>query len=424
MSFKRVALGCLFTIVLLIAGGVGTVYYLVMHTSLPLAAVQGMLDQGEGMRVKGLGGTLASGFHVESIEFPGEGGKTSVIEDVRFDYSGPWDLFMNQRLVIQEFSVGKAHLYILARSGSETLSPSSRSSGKSKTAKDGNGGLKLFRIDRICLKNLLLEDPAAEFRLEIPEASWCGLRVEGDEVDLGTVKIDSDRIDLNSSGTLTSQQGGWKITLPESLEGTLKPLMHKAIRWPIDFVCRFVSGDAGKLGYHLAALQGTLRIDIDPDGAAKLHAADLDLDAALELAPYGLPKDVNLKAELKPITDSDGTAEKSRLEIRGGDFTLGVAKFQIEPMTLEAAKDERPEIAIRSVCRKGDEVIVLDTTLITASGRIVQRLSAEPALPPRDVVAKVFFGKPYGELSAEGQAAIDVKVPIYTPEAEALNPEP
>jgi len=114
-------LGCFGVIVLGLIVVIGVGYYSVFYSSAPLKLVEAMIEGNEGVEIRGLSGTISSGFHVEEITFQNDSvDQLSKIENVEFRFNGIGELFRDdRRLIIEEFSVGSGTVYFRSDPESE-----------------------------------------------------------------------------------------------------------------------------------------------------------------------------------------------------------------------------------------------------------------------------------------------------------------
>ena len=71
-----------------------------------------LIESGGDVDVQGLSGTISSGFHIDKLLVRDEQGRWNEMEQVEFQFNGIYDLFDNNRLLIDQISVGKGRFYM------------------------------------------------------------------------------------------------------------------------------------------------------------------------------------------------------------------------------------------------------------------------------------------------------------------------
>ncbi len=389
---KRVGcLGCLFNLLLgcvaLVLALVGCAYIVVMHTSLPFKVVASSLERATtnvNLQITGVSGSVASGFGVKAMRWTG-----GEIADVRVQYSGFRDWMSKQELILHEVHIGKAHLDITdwkSNTASTNATPASTSSA---------WPLKLFQLDRLTFQDVVLTNCLTGFSLAIPALEWTGFKVAQGTLDLGQLKMDSDRLKITTKPALSA--GFQKL-----VEATLLPKLHPAIRRPIDLMA-----EVGCMGSHIAcrvrAFGGQLAYEMQPDHTGLLNCTELDLADYFD-AP--LPQKLTVKVAVAAASGQ----KTCPIKLQGGSFVLGVSTFVIPEQGLSATN------VLLAVSRAADAEFRYELIASDEPPHIRQRLSAQPALPPKDTVALVFFGKRSAELSAAEQREVTQKLPTFSPE--------
>ena len=114
-------LSCFSVVVLGLIVVIGFGYYTVFYSSAPLKLVEAMIEGNEGVEIRGLSGSISSGFHVEEITFQNDSvEQVSKIENVEFRFNGIGDLFRDdRRLIVEEFSVESGTFYFRSDPESE-----------------------------------------------------------------------------------------------------------------------------------------------------------------------------------------------------------------------------------------------------------------------------------------------------------------
>jgi len=398
-------------------------YYLLMHTAVPLRMFGAMLTSGanpENIKIDGISGSISKGFRIQKIRWGKAETGASEIRDVRLAYNNFWDLMGGRRVVFREIRIGSAHLDL---TGSEKLfsqiaDNSADESDQSSDDVDPTNAVVwtnssrvsrhapprqrpgLVQIDRVSVEDVFITNRANGFSLSIPTIEWTGFKSLNGKVELGDLKIESDRLKVTTLPGEEMELQGKKKKFDKKLEGTVLPRLHAAIRQPIAFTVD-VRHDGTSLAWRLKAFDGKLEADRFEDGSESLKCQDLDLAAYID-AP--LPQHLSLEATLSGSTDlKDG--------VRKGSFTLGRKTFTIEPLELEASgntskTNQAKTNQLAAVCRSGNSEFTYRVIIPDQVWKAEQRLAATPAMTPEETLAQVFYEKSFVQLSEQEQQAV------------------
>jgi hypothetical protein len=162
---------------------------------------------------------------------------------------------------------------------------------------------------------------------------------------------------------------------------------------------------------------GKVEWETTEDGGGSLHVRQLDLPTFLDARKlYGenaadLPSSLVLSAvATSGFTDGHGT-----INITGGSFRLGAATFQIEPVEFDAA--DQSNVTLRATFTSDAGKIEWSLPLTNLSHEFHPHVRGT-GLSQEEILARVFFGKPAQELTAEEKKEIESKRSIYFPPPE------
>ncbi|MEP6667926.1 MAG: hypothetical protein ABJF10_02170 [Chthoniobacter sp.] len=440
--------GCLvflITIVALFVIAVLVAYHLLVSTAMPYRFVASMIQKANpNVHIEGITGDLKTGIGVSSITWGDVPDKPSEILDLRLRYNGVSDAGNTHRIVISDAGVRRAHIDLAdfpsgnnvtsthtttVTNGSSTTTVSTTTSGGSAvpTVNPFAGssgaafpqGIESIEVERVSIEDVLITNRnAADFRLSIPKIEWTGFKATPTSVEPGVLTVESDRLTLHTTPGRTLQVDGKEMAFQKLLTGTAQPALHPAIKQPIAFTVDFSMLPHGQSNpFHLLAADGRLEVTGTADGGGAIHTRDLDLPSFLD-APrlFGnqaadLPSELVLTATAGPGFDEGQGAMK----IVGGSFRVGVLTFQIEQV--DFTKMVQYDTTVKAVS-KTDAGDILWTLPLANFGQEYHPRLAATGLAPTEILARVFAGKPYQELSAEEKQAVDVRVPIYFPPPE------
>jgi len=444
--------GCLtflIVIVVLFVVAIMVAYHMIVSTAMPYRFVASMIQKANpNVHIEGITGDLKSGLGVSSITWGDVPGSPSEILDLRLRYNGVSDARNTQRVVINDAGVRRAHIDLAdlpsgnnvtttqtttVTNGSTTTSVSTTSSGSSTTTAVNPfttgpagasfpQGLESFEIERVSIEDVLITNRnTPDFRVSIPKIEWTGFKATPTSIEPGVLTVESDRLTLHTTPGRTLPVEGKELAFQKLLTGTAQPALHPAIKQPIAFTLDFSMMPHGQSSpFRLLAADGKLEMIRTADGGGSIHARDLDPASFIDARRlYGeqaaeLPSELVLSAVATSGFDDGGGSMK----IVGGSFRLGVLTFQIEQV--EFTKMEEYGTKLRAVSKTDAGDILWTLPLANFGEEFHPKLSCT-GLAPTEIVARVFAGKPYQELSPEEKPAIDARVPIYFPPTEKEN---
>jgi len=440
--------GCLIAIVtlvvLIVAAGVAF-YYTVFRTAMPFRIVANMMQKANpSMHIEGIEGNLATGVSVASITWGDAPGSPSEITGLRIRYNGYEDAGRTHRLVINDIGVNRAHIDIadlpssngvttsrsttVVNSNGTTTTTTTTTSGSAANApnpfaamanaNNGSGfpqGLDSVEVRNVSILDVLLTNRNVPgFRVSIPKIEWTGFKATPDSFEPGVLTIESDRLTVHTNPGRTVAVDGQDIPFQKSITGTAQPALHPAIKQPINFAAdvSFVPKGGALRPYHFVVADGKLEVNEAVDGSGALHARQLDLAGLIDPRKlFGnqaadLPGDLVLNAVVgKGFEEGNGT-----MKIVDGSFRLGTATFEVQP--LEFSKAALEHINLKAVAKTDAGNITWSLPLAKFGSEYHPTLAGQE-MSPGDVLAHIFAGKPYDQLSAEEKKTIDARIPVY-----------
>ena len=230
------------------------------------------------------------------------------------------------------------------------------------------------------------------------------------KVELGELKIDSDRLKVTTKPAEEVELNGKKVAFQKRLEGTILPRLHPAVRQPIAFTVDV--GHTGKsLFWRMKAFEGKLQASQLEDQTGFVRCEDLDLAAYLN-AP--VPQHLSMEAffpekhhgEQALLNSGNAASSKDLVKLSKGSFKLGLMTFEIEPLELERSDETMKTNGLVAIGRSGTNVITYHLIVPDRPWKVEQRLTAEPPMTAEDTLASVFYEKPFAELTDVDQAAV------------------
>ncbi len=413
-------IGCIVALVLfvcLIIAAVLGARYAIVKTAFPFKAFAAFIEKANpNVKITGISGDLATGPRVESITWGMDPKKRSEILDLRVKYNGFRDARVNNRVIIEDVGVRKAHID-LADFGTITRTTTSTSTSTSTPSSSSRSNtsplattLDRFEIKRVLIEDVLITNRNTDFRLSVPKISWTGFVATPKSIEPGEVIIESDRLSLHSGPGQTLPIADQSVTFQKAITGTAQPLLHNAIRQPISFALNFtIVPEVHVPAFHFTTADGKLEIATTADGGQALRANGLDLGAWLDFTKIYGAQAADIPSNL--VLDAVAPPEDGPVKILGGRFRVGTAAFEILPT--EFTSDQGVTAKLEAVWKSDAGEIRWTLPLANALKDYRPRLSSPTDLPPTEILARVFAGKPYGELTTEERRAIDLRIPIY-----------
>jgi hypothetical protein len=390
--------GCLLyglgTIVLLILVVVGGGYYTLMHSSYPLRKIAEAIEQSAPpdapISIQDVSGSFSTGAQIKRLTW-----KDGEVENLCITYDNLFRSLRAKRFIFREISVTKAHISGLESLTSDTPSVSSEIEGAEGSPTDWN----LFQIDKLSLSDVILSNNLTGVTIVIPKFEWTGFKWEKGQTQFGTINADTPAFKLV---TVDSKTPGFL----KRFTGEIRPGLHASVQKAIPFEI-----ECGKLGKNMPcrlsafnqAVTGESRAD--GTGAVKVHG--LDLSAYF--------KDL-LQSEIQLDIAFDNQDKESSFEIKSGSFMLGKQRFVVVPALLKGSEKERSDKPVLVAKAQGEGVAIMYMLRKKESaGGFMEELSSEPAMSPDALMATVFFGKPFAELSAAEKEIVVERQKRFTP---------
>jgi hypothetical protein len=414
-----------------------TGYYVLMHTAVPFRMVANVISEAgtnENLRIQGISGSISKGFTVKSITWGEKDKDANQIKDVRVLYGSFWDIMSGQKVVIKQVHVGKAHLDV---TGIEQVMWPTNSMGMDMDEGDDEGTNqvaqapvirtnvfasrrygrygrtrrqspafarnRLIQVDEFSIEDVFLTNQTTGFGLSVPAIQWKGFKAQGQNVELGELTIDSDRLKVETKEGEEVEVGGQKVKFQKRLEGTVLPLLHKSVRQPIAFTVDAVHTGTN-LVWRLSSFGGKMEAYQAGDENGFLHCRDTDFKAY-----FDAPVPEHLTADL--AMTRKGT--KQIVKLGKGSFNLGQSRFEIQPQEWE--KKEIPSTNhLTAISKAGGAVVTYHLFVPNQPWNIEQRLTSQPAMKPQELLANVYYTKAFDQLSGPEQKLIETNKAAFS----------
>ncbi len=419
LSLRRY--GCLVILIVLVVLAI-LALLLIRHvfvgTAVPFRIVANLVQKANpNIKIEGISGDLSTGPSVKSITWGDDPANRSEILDLRVKYNGWASAKATKRLVIEDVGVKKAHIDLadfgpVTRTTTTSSSPGSRpySSSRSSSSPVTDLGMDSIEVKQVLIEDVLITNRHSQFRLSIPKMSWTGFKLTKDTVEPGELVVESDRLTLHTVPGRTVPIGPETVTFQKTLNGTVQPLLHPAILQAINFTLDYSFVPEVKApAFHFSTAEGKVEIDTNADGSRSLHVRNLNPAEFFDARKLYGKEAADFPSDL--VIEATAASEDGPLTIVSGSFRLGVTTFQIEPG--EIAEADSGKAALHAVWRTGAGEIRWTLPLKDWPVECRPVFSSQPELEPREILARVFAGKKYEELSVEEKQAVDARIPVY-----------
>jgi len=375
--------GCLLyglgTIIFLILLVVGGGYYTVMHSSYPLRKIAEAIEQAAPpdapISIQDVSGSFSTGAQIKRLTW-----KDGEVENLCITYDNLFRSLRAKRFIFREISVTKAHI-----SGLESLTSNTPSeSPEIEDAEDSPTDWDLFQIDKLSLSDIILSNNLTGVSIVIPKFEWTGFKWEKGNTQFGTINADTPAFKLVTDDSKTPG-------FLKRFTGEIRPGLHASVLKAIPF--EIECGPLGKnMPCRLSAFNHAVTVESHADGTGAMKVQGLDLSAYF--------KDL-LQNEIQLDIAFNNPDKESSFEIKSGSFILGKQRFAVIPMLLKGSEKEQSDEPILVARSEGEGVKITYTLRDKApTGGFAEELSSEPAMSPDALIATLFFGKPFAELSA------------------------
>ena len=417
-SRKGCVIGCLAAVIgvpllLLLCG-----YLLIMHSSVPLKMLAGAASQADGLTIKGISGSIASGFSIEELRTEDSNGKESVMEGLTLKWDDMTRLKTSRELIIEEIGLERAHIYFdsddMGKGESESNRSEGTDSGASNSPTDNDGTeLELLEIRKVDIREVVFESTTDGFQLELDEILMEGLRIQGDEFELGALTVGSNFLDLELEDAQPTTIAGQEIPFTRRLVGSVKPNVHESLAREIDFTFDMGAID-GAFVHRIQMLDGKVRIlDLGDDGQQQLRIEDLDPPDYISPDWHGLVRDLSLMVTNEKRNPQTGLR---KLIAESGTFSVGSTEFVIDSQILleegpEAEEsDSAPAPTIVATANKGDLTITARLHHLDGPPFFGVSLNSTPEHEPQDLLSLLLFDQSFADLNPARKAEVKTAV--------------
>ena len=409
---------CIVAVLLLMTlsvASMGGCYYALFNTSLPLAMIKSMLEQSGDVSVNGLTGTINSGFHIDKLRFK-SGEQWSEIRDIDFEFNGLMDLMRNNKLVVEEFTVGSGEIYVTQAKSDEDEKPGENPNREFEDAPDespesgrtaqasANGSSSEFRVKLFELKDLVFIDQVTGTRFRIDQIRVDDFQILNGEITrLGDIQVRADNLDFDA------QKSRVYADEPEPSRrfvGKIGAAMHENILQDIGFqldVCFkkdriILEGNAFGDHLRLGVTQSEERYEF-----RDFKFSDFCAREELHF-PSRVDGEFWRRRESRDANqDAKGVDQLSLECSKDAQISFGQTAFRIASHD-EVWQSNKP-LAIQLEPIDPDTGYHLNLKLLDS--QTIFTFSADDGTEPREIAAKIWYGQSSESLTEEQLAKID-----------------
>lgn len=422
-------LGVFIVIILLIIGGG---FYSLFYTALPAkTALKFLQSSDSNWTFNDISGSLSKGFSVGSLTYkrPEDPTKVSEIKNIGFEYEKSSD-----SIVIKEFHIDSAYLYIDPKGGNGQLTYTKTTAQKGAGNNNGNydnsgehdveypaseeteryndqGGVvekkektffdrwtsKKWVLKSVKIKDLTIEDPTTNEKTYIKEIQSDGAVFSDGKLLFGKLLVESNNLDftINPFGGLNDDNMGSVASIKGRVGKKLYWKLKKDINFSGFIDLTTFPGTVNSFN----GLNGAIQIINETDETQRVLVKQFSFDEYIQEESVPPLKKLNLEAvyHLK-----DG--QKEALEIKGGDFTLGNAFFTLEKGTIDLSDDaSKNQELLAHASSEGVDY----TIRITSDGKTKLHFDSKPAMEQGEILSKLLYGKKFSMVNSEEKTGIE-----------------
>lgn len=380
-------------------------YYVVMHTAVPLRLLASTLNHDKSVKIEGIGGSISKGFTIESIRYTNPAGNRSILEGLALQWGDLIRMNRNQELVIEKIGLRRAHIFV-DTSNKTSTTKSSTSGTASSSSSSSMGNLNLFEIKNVDVREVVVESTTGDFKFELAQILMKGFRIKGSQLDLATLTVGSNFLDLNLEDARPDTIAGKSVPFTRRIVGVLKPEMHKSLTRKIDFTVE-LGAVGGQMVARARGLNGAVEsVNLGPLGHETITFKDFSPADFLSPEFSGPLSKLSMVIQT-PEKAAEAGPRDANLE--SGNFTLGTTVFTMAPQVLNHDPSKPDEPADPIIATSQRDGLEITATLKQSHEPPFYRvgLSSKPPREPRDLIALLWFGRSYGDLTTDQAATVD-----------------
>ncbi|MDX1564280.1 MAG: hypothetical protein R3236_02685 [Phycisphaeraceae bacterium] len=379
---NKLLLGCGGAFVVMVLTVVIGGYIAFNHTSLPVRAMVGLLNQSPDIQIEGVSGSFSSGFTVQSIRLTDENGNVNELTDARLRYDRD-----GETLIITELHLGSAHLFVDFSAFESSESSSTEPSAGEEASVPTDGESIPMVIQKASINDVKLQDVQTGELFHLKS-------VQLDNLILGQGRLKLDRLVIDSSTCRL-------MVLPADgrddayhIEGRLEKGFHKRILAPIEIAGDLVVGDESALEMNLQTLGGSIELVKNDSRPDVLKTRNLNPARFIDgFPPFG-------KLDVDYVKTEKDVSISGTFEFAGQPFAID------QKLTLAEAESNPPAVAVHESGGVKYELRFSEPEEEDARS-FKLALVTKPAMPLKKALAKLLFDLPPEKLSQQQQQELE-----------------
>jgi len=387
-----------------------TVYYIALHTSMPVTSLMDKVAEdftidGKEVKVefKNVEGSLSSGITIGEmiVHDKNDKGDNSTLHNLKFRYSGIWDLFVNRKFIIEEISAENINLVFLDDFFKETDEPSGFDKDFVSDMKKDSSVQILemedtisFELRKVEFKNTRIRTKSASTDFTIPLVYLSGLKILDNKFSLKDIIIKSDLINLALvNHEALSKEGSQEPTY--KIEGDISPAIHTLVKKRITFsfeIPKNIESDTTKIGI----FDNSLKQSFSSNGGLNFKLDNLNLSEFIDFKSQVVPERLNLEVE----------HTENEIIIIKGDFHLGLTKFSVTKKKFEKTDlNSMPFTGLAEINNSNVEVI-FDKTENEGWPFYKVNLKSDKN-NNKELLSQIYFQSTYAKLNSGNKSIVD-----------------
>ncbi len=413
---------CLFVFVggiAVCAGCCGIGNYVLFHTTIPLTYVERALEETGDVEIDGMSGTFSSGFHVDQLRVRAEDGKWNELNDVDFRFNGLYALVNEQRLIIEQFTVGSGELYYrpietFTSDDTSTDADANNQADDAGTTDDMPGpiessgnvsGMKEFRVDLFRLSNLKFINRQTNVEFKIDEISIQGFQILDDRLtSLGDVTVKSDHVEFRTEPSDRFKDQPADL-LKRKFTGLVRAAASDRLLKDIPYAVDVCFARNGRFIVEAQAFDDKATYTLNPQGEVQIAFRDFSLSDYLKwdegVLPSHLTGSVSFTQPTSPAEDFQCTIAPD------SKFQLGETAFTIETTEWKFDKQQNQMPPLTALGGSQENPIRLRLTMLEQKPYLAITLQSNDEDNTPELFSKTIYAKAWSELTDEQKKLIN-----------------
>ncbi|MEM7783888.1 MAG: hypothetical protein AAF623_11090 [Planctomycetota bacterium] len=246
--------------------------------------------------------------------------------------------------------------------------------------------------------------------INIPLVRLAGLKISGEEFDLGEFEIRSDFLDVVLEESESVQMDGLTLPFKKKIVGKVMPEIHQSVRKEIDFVGEFGALES-RVVLRWRLFNDSVELTSIPKRGTVGRIENLTLGDYFEIGSSMTPEKLTLTFE---------TDEDKKTQVQPGEFFLGKTRFEISEQEFDSREDAA---GIKAVANLSGQTI--EATLRSAKNKLWSRveLKLHEDVDVGEIISRIYYQTKYEDLDETQTSRIDGLLESLKPTTDSQDPE-